>query len=61
MPGYRQILSNKAERDYTIDNKRIYDRHLKALKANDSALSIRFSMDSRVPMQDIVPVDSEVD
>ena len=39
MPGYRQILSDSDEKDYTINNKKVYDRHLRALQAQHSGLS----------------------
>jgi len=29
MPGYRLILSEKEEVEYTIDNKKVHKRHLR--------------------------------
>lgn len=52
-------MSEKEEHDYTIDNKKVYERHLLALKGNKSGLSNRFSVMSNM-MQDIMRVDTVI-
>lgn len=63
MPGYRQILSESNEVDYTIDNERIYNRMYERLKqkrldGGRDQENQSLYQDSDHPMQDIMPIES---
>ena len=57
MPGYRQILSENQEKEYTIDNEKIYEKAYARRQAKLSAQSQGPGEDSSEEdlIQDIVP------
>ena len=59
MPGYRQILSETKEEEYTIENEKIYQQcyERKQLNKNLHNVQVHKSDMSSEIMQDIMPIN----